>query len=75
MSIDKVRENRARRKAARQGLTLSRSRRRDPDAADFGGYMLIDPATNSAVYGASPFAYSATLADVERWLAGPKDAR
>lgn len=39
---DKVRENRLRRAAARQGLTLSRSRRRDPRARDFGRYWLAD---------------------------------
>ncbi|WP_431881545.1 hypothetical protein [Micromonospora chalcea] len=37
---EKVRENRLRRSAARQGLTLTRSRRRDPRAVDFGRYWL-----------------------------------
>jgi len=41
-SDDKVRENRLRRAAARQGLTLSRSRRRDPRALDFGRYWLAN---------------------------------
>lgn len=39
---DKVRENRLRRSAARQGLTLTRSRRRDPRAVDFGRYWLAN---------------------------------
>jgi hypothetical protein len=39
---EKVRENRLRRMAQRQGLTLSRSRRRDPRALDFGLYWLAD---------------------------------
>ncbi len=39
---DKVRENRMRRTADRQGLMLSRSRRRDPLALDYGVYWLAD---------------------------------
>lgn len=39
---EKVRENRLRRMAQRQGLTLTRSRRRDPRALDFGLYWLTD---------------------------------
>lgn len=39
-SAEKVREIRLRRMAERQGLTLSRSRRRDPRALDFGKYWL-----------------------------------
>ncbi len=38
----KVRENRLRRMAERQGLTLTKSRRRDPRALDFGLYWLAD---------------------------------
>jgi hypothetical protein len=39
---DKVRENRVRRMAARQGLQLVKSRTRDPRALDYGSYMLLD---------------------------------
>lgn len=39
-NAEKVRENRLRRMAERQGLTLTRSRRRDPRALDFGKYWL-----------------------------------
>jgi hypothetical protein len=39
---DKVRENRVRRMAARQGLQLIKSRTRDPRALDYGSYMLLD---------------------------------
>jgi hypothetical protein len=39
---DKVRENRVRRMAERQGLQLVKSRTRDPRALDFGSYMLLD---------------------------------
>lgn len=42
MTDEKVRENLLRRAAARQGLRLEKSRRRDPRAVDFGAYFLID---------------------------------
>jgi hypothetical protein len=38
---EKVRENRARRAAERQGLQLTRSRRRDVRALDYGKYWLL----------------------------------
>jgi hypothetical protein len=47
MTDDKVRENRLRRMAARQGLSLRRSRRRDPRAIDYGVYWLVDPKTDA----------------------------
>jgi hypothetical protein len=37
---NKVRENRLRRMAERQGLTLTKNRRRDPRALDYGEYRL-----------------------------------
>jgi hypothetical protein len=65
---DKVRENRLRRIAERRGFRLEKSRRRDPHAIDFGGYMLVDVRKNFAVLGADNFAYSASLEDVENYL-------
>ncbi len=38
---EKVRENRLRRMAERRGLVLTRSRRRDPLALDYGLYRLL----------------------------------
>lgn len=38
----KVRENRLRRMAERQGLKLLKNPRRDPRATDYGSYMLTD---------------------------------
>ena len=38
----KVRENRLRRMASRQGLRLERSRQRDPMALDYGKYRLVN---------------------------------
>ena len=46
---EKVRENKLRRKAVRQGYRLEKSRRRDPHATDFGLYALISNRTNFPV--------------------------
>jgi hypothetical protein len=67
----KVKENRLRRVAERRGFRLEKSRRRDPLAVDFGGYMLIDASTEAVVFGGSPVAYSASLDDIENRLAWP----
>jgi hypothetical protein len=65
---DKVRENRLRRAAQRQGLTLMKCRRRDTRAYDYGTYMLIDPLTNTVVaYGGSG-TYGLSLDDIETAL-------
>ena len=63
-----AREMRLRRKAARQGLALSKSRRRDPDALDYGKYALLEPATGRVVFGAGPVGYAADLDAVEAFL-------
>ena len=47
----KVRENRLRRAAQRQGLMLAKSRKRDPGASDFGAYVLLDTPTSTVVAG------------------------
>lgn len=65
---EKVRENRIRRMAKRQGLYLEKSRRRDPKAVDYGGYMLIDEKSDTVVLGSDGFPYQATLDDVEEYL-------
>jgi hypothetical protein len=43
---DKARENRARRKAAHQGLTLRKTRRRDRDAPDYNVWRLYRTTTH-----------------------------
>jgi len=65
---DKVRENRARRAAARQGLALLKSRRRDPNSLGYGGYMIQDLRTNTVVAGGGPTPYGLALPDVEEYL-------
>lgn len=67
-TTDKVFENRLRRVAERRGLRLEKSRRRDPLAIDFGGYMLVEARRNTVVLGGDGFAYSATLEQVARHL-------
>lgn len=78
----KVRENRIRRVAQRQGLRLVRSRTRDPRATTYGRYGLlsgadpqfgfVDPDGHTArdAEGARP---AATLQQVERYLLGDPD--
>lgn len=66
---DKIRENRLRRAAARQGLRLVKSRRRDPRALDYGNYMLIELQRNLCFLGADPLQNGVcTLDDVEDFL-------
>lgn len=62
---EKIRENRLRRMAHRQGLRVYKSRRRDPRAIDYGGYLIADDR-NRVVAGDS--SYSMDLDDVERYL-------
>jgi hypothetical protein len=47
--------------AEREGLALSKSRRRDPQAIDYGGWMVVEPFMNAVVGGASPYPYSWSL--------------
>lgn len=65
---DKIRENRLRRMAARQGYQLNKSRRRDPRASDFGGYALKDARSNTTVFGFGPNGCEADLDAIERFL-------
>jgi hypothetical protein len=64
---EKVRENRLRRAAARQGLRLTKSRRRDPLALDFGRYWLTDD-NNRGVAGDMN---GCTLDEIEEVLRNP----
>lgn len=68
----KVRENRLRRAADRQGLRLAKSRSRDPNAIDYGLYALIDIQRNFAVNPAiaGRWVCSWTLDAVEEYLRG-----
>ena len=59
-STDKIRENRLRRMAERQGLQLQKSRRRDPRAVGYGTWQIVDPQGNRVASG--------SLDEVEAWL-------
>ena len=68
---EKVRENRLRRMADRQGLALHKSRIRDPRAIGYGGWFISDQATNAVVAGGhTRNGYDLDLDDVERYLTG-----
>lgn len=67
-AADKIRENRLRRAAERQGLLLQKSRRRDPRAVDFGTYMLVDANTNAVVASGLQSGYGLSLDEIEEEL-------
>lgn len=64
----KVRENRLRRMAARQGLRLSKSPRRDHRALDYGKYALLDARTGKSVTTGDGTPYTLSLDAAERRL-------
>jgi hypothetical protein len=64
---EKVNENRVRRMAVRQGLTLHRSRRRDQRASDFGVYWV---ERESPAEGPAVLIETDNLGHIERWLKG-----
>jgi hypothetical protein len=65
---EKVRENRLRRMADRQGLKLTRSRRRDPRALDYGLYWLAEIRSDTLVTSESGM----TIDQIEAWLTQPR---
>lgn len=73
MTNDKVRENRLRRAAARQGLRLEKSRRRDPRALDFGAWWLVDAKSGGIVFGRDGAGAGVELANGQVTSAGPAD--
>jgi hypothetical protein len=68
MSND-VHENRIRRMAQRQGFSLTKSRRRDARALEYGMYLLSTIDTNAAMLGGW-----STLTQIERFLT-PEEAQ
>jgi hypothetical protein len=64
---EKVRENRLRRAAERQGLLLKKSRRRDPRAYDYGVYWIVNARLNTLESPESGM----SLDDVEAFLDRP----
>ncbi|HMH94010.1 MAG TPA: hypothetical protein VK586_23390 [Streptosporangiaceae bacterium] len=68
----KVRENRLRRMAERQGLRLVKSRRRDPLAVDFGKYRVETADGVEPLAFASPMGWGLTIDEAEDRLARPR---
>jgi hypothetical protein len=66
--VRKIRDNRARRMAARQGYRLMKSRRRDPRSISYGEYQIVDPDRKAIVAGELDSPWSLSLEEVEAWL-------
>ena len=64
---EKIRENRLRRAAERQGYKLVKSKRRDPRAIGYGGWTIANVATGKVEAGANGFI---NVDEVERFLNG-----
>jgi hypothetical protein len=76
MTREDVREDRVRRLAERRSMRLQRSRRRDPEAADYGRYLLRDVNSCVPVAGTTPDGRAMwTLRDVETYLSGITNSR
>lgn len=73
----RVRENRLRMWADKQGYRLLRSRARYPRDLTFGGYQLIDVENGNCVlgWGNANRGYAATLDEVEEFLTRTKPKR
>ena len=67
---EKVRENKMRRAAKRQGFILRKSRAKYvyPHSKDFGGYMILDASIGYIVIGER---FGLSLEDVEEFLMNP----
>ena len=69
----KVRENRARRMADRQGLRLDKSHAKDPLSLTYGGWQIFDLQSETVVLGGEGNmgrGFSATMDEVEKYLTG-----
>lgn len=66
MNALKVREDRARRRLAREGYLLRKDRARSWNVDHQGGYMIVEADRNLIVAGER---WNLTLEDVEAWLA------
>jgi hypothetical protein len=68
----KIRENRLRRMAKRQGFNLVKIRRLDPFAADYGRYRVETADGVEATRFASTMGWGLTLDEVEKRLTSPR---
>lgn len=74
-TADKTRENRLRAAAKRQGYLILKSRSRDPRAAGYGGWMIVNLRSNSVEAGEIDSPRAMSLDDVEKWLTDGPSAR
>jgi hypothetical protein len=65
---EKVRENRIRRKLHRLGYCLVKSKRKDPDAFDYGMYLITNENNHLVWGGLHTGKPDLTLDDVEEWI-------
>lgn len=65
---ERQREIKIRRRAARRGLRVVKSRSRTFDCPSYGGFMVVDPTDSVVVLGSEGFAYSAGLDEIELFL-------
>lgn len=75
MDDEKLRENRLRRAARRQGFAIQKSRVRDPQHVCCGLWRIVDVSTNRVVIGAGVLDYEMELDDVETWLNASDEER
>lgn len=68
VKLDKVRENRLRQMAKRQGLNVRKTRRRDPLATDYGTYALVELHTGRVT---APRFF--TIDQLEAYLLDPEE--
>ena len=68
--LKKSLESRLRRMAVRRGFQLQKSRARDPGSLTYDGYQLIDPRSNTMVFGSGNLGrgFDATLGEIEEFL-------
>jgi hypothetical protein len=65
---DKSADARLRRMAADRGCRLVKSRRRNPEASDYGRYGLLDAETGEKLFGYRRSRVSATADEIEGFL-------
>ena len=68
-------EDRVRRMAQRQGLSLRKTRRRNEQAPDYGKYYLVDLDSDMVVFGYNGDVIDADLDDIEERLALTADSQ
>ena len=67
---DRLRENRLRQRATRQGLMVSKSRSRNPEVSDYGTFGISDDYTKLLVHGDPETGFGLSLDEVESLLSG-----